>query len=391
LVPWLNRMRLNHQQIICGRIASTGSSAGNLSKQGVVLHFCTMKISRVFQGRRLSTVHTDLNGSNSSAAESVDSAGARSDAELLDAYSQTVTGVVEAVRDAVVHISVRQPGRNGQGGGSGSGFAITPDGYIVTNSHVVHGAKEMRVTLADGETYSATLAGDDPDSDLAVIRTNTPHLQHVQFGNSGRLRVGQIAVAIGNPLGFQQTVTAGVISALGRSMRARSGRLIENIIQTDAALNPGNSGGPLVNSRGEVIGVNTAMIPSAQGICFAIASNTAEFVAAWLIKDGRIRRAWLGIEGQPAPLHPRIARHLGLKQSQGVLVLRVEADSPADKAGLRDGDLIVGLNGHSVAGIDELQRLLVGPEIGRESTMVVVRHTLQLVLKVVPRETPESP
>ena len=349
-----------------------------------------MKISRVFQGRRLSTVRTDSNGANSGTAEGGDSAAARSDAELLDAYSQTVSGVVEAVRDAVVHISVRQPGRNGQGGGSGSGFAITPDGYIVTNSHVVHGAKEMRVTLADGETSSATLAGDDPDSDLAVIRVNTPHLQHVQFGNSGRLRVGQIAVAIGNPLGFQQTVTAGVISALGRTMRARSGRLIENIIQTDAALNPGNSGGPLVNSRGEVIGVNTAMIPSAQGICFAIASNTAEFVAAWLIKDGRIRRAWLGIEGQTAPLHPRIARHLGLKQSQGVLVLRVEADSPADEAGLRDGDLIVGLNGHAVGGIDELQRLLVGPEIGCESTVVVVRHTLQLVLKVVPRESPAS-
>jgi S1-C subfamily serine protease len=350
-----------------------------------------MKIARVFQGRRLNTDHTGLNGNNSGAPQGGDSAAGKSDVELLDAYSQTVTGVVEAVRDAVVHISVRQPGRNGQGGGSGSGFAITPDGYIVTNSHVVHGAREMRVTLADGETYSATLAGDDPDSDLAVIRVNTPHLQHVQFGNSGGLRVGQIAVAIGNPLGFQQTVTAGVISALGRTMRARSGRLIENIIQTDAALNPGNSGGPLVNSRGEVIGVNTAMIPSAQGICFAIASNTAEFVAAWLIKDGRIRRAWLGIEGQTAPLHPRIARHLGLKQSQGVLVLRVEAGSPAARAGLREGDLMVGLNGQAVGGIDELQRLLIGPEIGRESTVEVVRHALRLTLKVIPRESPTLP
>ena len=350
-----------------------------------------MKISRVFQGRRLNTVHTGVNGANSITAKGEDSADAKSDAELLDAYSQTVTGVVESVRDAVVHISVRQPGRNGQGDGSGSGFAITPDGYIVTNSHVVHGAREMRVTLGDGETFSATLAGDDPDTDLAVIRVNTPHLQHIQFGNSGQLRVGQIAVAIGNPLGFQQTVTAGVISALGRTMRARSGRLIENIIQTDAALNPGNSGGPLVNSRGEVIGVNTAMIPSAQGICFAIASNTAEFVAAWLIKDGRIRRAWLGIDGQTAPLHPRIARHLGIKQSQGVLVLRVQADGPAARAGLREGDLVVGLNGHKVEGIDELQRLLVGPEIGRESTVEVVRHALQLTLKVVPRETPDSP
>jgi S1-C subfamily serine protease len=350
-----------------------------------------MKIAEVFQGRRLNSAYIALSNSNSNGAEGRDAAAVKSDAELLDAYSQTVTGVVEAVRDAVVHISVRQQNRNGQGGGSGSGFAITPDGYIVTNSHVVHGAREMRVTLADGETISAILAGDDPDSDLAVIRVNTPHLQHIQFGNSAQLRVGQIAVAIGNPLGFQQTVTAGVISALGRTMRSRSGRLIENIIQTDAALNPGNSGGPLVNSRGEVIGVNTAMIPSAQGICFAIASNTAEFVAAWLIKDGRIRRAWLGIEGQTAPLHPRIARHLGLKQSQGVLVLRVDADSPAATAGLREGDLIIGLNGHAVGGIDELQRLLVGPEIGHESTVEVVRHALQLTLKVVPRETPASP
>jgi len=347
-----------------------------------------MKIPRVFQGRRVKIVQPVLDQGNSITAKGKNSVSTVNDAELLDAYSQTVTDVVENVRDAVVHISVHQAGQNGRGGGSGSGFAITPDGYVVTNSHVVHEAKELRVTLADGETFSATLAGDDPDSDLAVIRVNAPPLQHVQFGNSSRLRPGQIAVAIGNPLGFQQTVTAGVISALGRTMRAQSGRLMENIIQTDAALNPGNSGGPLVNSHGEVIGVNTAMIPSAQGICFAIASNTAEFVAAWLIKEGRIRRAWLGIQGQTAPIHPRIARHLGLKQSQGVLILHVEPDSPASGAGLREGDLVIGFKDDSVSGIDELQRLLVGSEIGRKSPLKIVRHQFQSSLEIIPREAP---
>ena len=308
-----------------------------------------------------------------------------SDETLLDVYSQTVSGVVENARDSVVNCPgekhARRGGRGQQGEGNGSGFVITPDGYIVTNSHVVHEASEMRVALADGRTYSATLAGDDPDSDLAVIRINAPDLEtYVHFGNSGRLRVGQIAVAIGSPLGFQQTVTAGVISALGRTMRAQSGRNMENIVQTDAALNPGNSGGPLLNSHGEVIGVNTAIIPSAQGICFAIASNTVEFVAAWLIKEGyRIRRAWLGIHGQTAPgPHPRIARHLGLKHPQGVLILNVEADSPAAKAGLREGDLLVGYKDQTVTSLDELQRLLVAQEIGVRSTLAIVRHTFRL-------------
>src|ERR1700733_11983551 len=288
-----------------------------------------MKIPKSFQGQRWNPVQPVLNRTFPDAVEKNDFVATDNDAQLLDAYSQTVSSVVETIRDAVVHISVRQNGRNG---GSGSGFVITPDGYLVTNSHVVHDAKEILVTLADGETFPARLVGDDPDSDLAIIPVNGPQLQHVHFGNSAKLRAGQIAVAIGNPLGFQQTVTAGVISALGRTMRSQSGRLMENIIQTDAALNPGNSGGPLVNSHGEVIGVNTAIIPSAQGICFAIASNTAEFVAAWLIKEGRIRRAWLGIHGQTAPVHPRIARHLGLKHPQGVLILKVEADGPAAKA-----------------------------------------------------------
>ncbi|HXA45814.1 MAG TPA: trypsin-like peptidase domain-containing protein [Candidatus Angelobacter sp.] len=348
-----------------------------------------MKIPEIFQGRRLAPVQFLLDGTNSVSAEPGKLGALSSDDELLDAYSRTVTGVVDNVRDAVVHINVQQPGRNGGGGGSGSGFVITPDGYIATNSHVVHDAKEIQVSLAGGETFPATLTGDDPDSDLAIIRVNAPHLQHIHFGDSNQLRPGQIAVAIGNPLGFQQTVTAGVISALGRSMRSQSGRLMENIIQTDAALNPGNSGGPLMNSRGEVIGVNTAMIPSAQGICFAIASNTAEFVAAWLIKEGRIRRAWLGIQGQTAPIHPRIARHLGLKQTQGVLILHIEPDSPASRTGLREGDLLIGFNNHSIGGIDELQRLLVGSEIGRKSELKIIRHQFQTLLEITPQEAPK--
>lgn len=318
--------------------------------------------------------------------------GSSDDGELLDAYSQTVTDVVDQSRDSVVNIRVfgrgAANGAGGHGEGGGSGFVITPDGYIVTNSHVVHGARETQVMLADGQTLAASLVGDDPDSDIAVIRINAPDLHHVQFGDSKRLRVGQIAVAIGNPFGFQQTVTTGVVSALGRSMRAQSGRMIENIIQTDAALNPGNSGGPLMNSRGEVIGVNTAIIASAQGICFAIASNTAEFVAAWLIKEGRIRRAWLGMQGQAAPIHPRIARHLGLKAGRGVLVLYVEPGSPAARSGLREGDVIVGFKNQPVSGIDDLQRLLVGFEIGVKSILEVARHSSRLELEITPREAP---
>ncbi len=349
-----------------------------------------MKIAEKFQGWRATAWLPVLDRAESVPSPDQIVLPADDDA-LLDAYSQTVSGVVENARDSVVNIRVRQAGHNGRnprGEGSGSGFIITPDGYIVTNSHVVHEAAEMRVALADGRTYPATLAGEDPDSDLAVIRINAPDLEHIQFGNSSRLRVGQIAVAIGSPLGFQQTVTAGVISALGRTMRAQSGHMMENIVQTDAALNPGNSGGPLLNSRGEVIGVNTAIIPSAQGICFAIASNTAEFVAAWLIKEGRIRRAWLGIQGQTASLHVRIARHLGLKNPQGVLILNVEPDSPAARAGLREGDLLVGFKNQTVTSLDDLQRLMVGSEIGVKSVLVIVRHRFRLELEVVPGEVP---
>lgn len=349
-----------------------------------------MKIPRVFQGLRGAESPVAGQVFNAQAGTTNQGLQPRGDDTLLDAYSRTVTEVVDQVRDSVVHINVTKSNRSGPGG-SGSGFVITPDGYIVTNSHVVREARELQVALADGDVHSASLVGDDPDSDLAVIRVNAPALPHVSFGNSGVLRAGQIAVAIGNPLGFQQTVTTGVISALGRTMRAQSGRLMENIIQTDAALNPGNSGGPLLNSRGEVIGVNTAMIPSAQGICFAIASNTAEFIAAWLIKEGRIRRAWLGIQAQTAPIHPRIARHLGLKQTQGVLILQVEPGSPAALAGLREGDLLIGFKGQPIVGIDDLHRGLVGSEIGVKSEVRVVRHQFLKLAEIQPSEAPESP
>jgi len=348
-----------------------------------------MKILKAYQGRRLTDTSAAAGSFRETARSNNEPVATSADSALLDAYSRTVTDVVENVRDAVVHINARPPGGK-SGGGSGSGFAITPDGYILTNSHVVRQAGEICVTLSDGETFTASLVGDDPDSDLAVIRVGAPPLCHVRFGDSSLLRAGQIAVAIGNPLGFEQTVTAGVISALGRTMRSQSGRLMENIIQTDAALNPGNSGGPLMNSSGQVIGVNTAMIPSAQGICFAIASNTAEFVAAWLIKDGRLRRAWLGLQAQTAPIHPRIARHLGLKQTDGVLVLAVEPGSPAARAGLVAGDLIVSFKGAAVSGMDDLQRLLVGSEIGVKSDVKVIRRQFLTAIEIVPAEAPRS-
>jgi S1-C subfamily serine protease len=315
---------------------------------------------------------------------------ALSDDGLLDDYSSTITRVVKEVSPAVVNIRVLDVGREkrpGQEtGGSGSGFIIAPDGYILTNSHVVHGAKRMEVALADGRMFGANLVGDDPETDLAVIRINASRLVHAHFGNSKSIRVGQIAVAIGSPFGFQQTVTAGIVSALGRSIRSKSGRLIDNVIQTDAALNPGNSGGPLVNSRGEIIGVNTAIILPAQGICFAIASNTAEFVSAWLIKDGIIRRSWIGVAGQNVPLHRRVVMFHRLANDQGVLVTAIEPGSPASRAGLREGDVIVAFRGEAVSGIDEFHRFLVADVIGVSSWITVIRHTEKLDLVVTPKE-----
>jgi S1-C subfamily serine protease len=313
------------------------------------------------------------------------------DDELLDSYSQTITGAVAKVGPAVVNIRVHggkhHGNRRGQeAGGSGSGFVIAPDGFILTNSHVVHGAARMEVTLADGRVFPAGLIGDDPETDLAVIRINAPQLVHAQFGDSRSIRVGQIAIAIGSPFGFQQTVTAGVVSALGRTMRSQSGRLIDNVIQTDAALNPGNSGGPLVNSRGEIIGVNTAIILPAQGICFAIASNTAEFVTAWLIKEGLIRRSWIGVAGQNVPIRRRVVVFHRLAVDQGVLVSGTEPGSPAARAGLREGDVIVAFAGEPVDSIDELHRHLVAGVIGVPSPLTVIRLTEKLELTVTPQE-----
>ncbi len=313
-----------------------------------------------------------------------------SDYSLLDEYSRAVVSAVERVAPAVANIEIQQRSKNRPRdiGGSGSGFVIAPDGFILTNSHVVHSATRIVVNLSDGRDYPAQLIGDDPETDLAVIRIDAPHLAHVRLADSESLRVGQVAIAIGNPLGFQASVTAGVISALGRSMYSQSGRLIDNIIQTDAALNPGNSGGPLVNSAGEVIGVNTAMIRPAQGICFAIASNTAKLVAGWLIRDGRIRRSYIGVAGQNVPLHRRVIRFYNLPLETGVLVVSVEKDSPARSAGLREGDIIVGFNDRPIGTIHDLHKMLVSEQIGIPAKLVVIRHTEKLELSILPAESP---
>ncbi len=304
---------------------------------------------------------------------------------LLDAYSRAVVDAVQRVGPAVVHIQVRQDrGR----GGSGSGFIFTPDGFILTNSHVVHGASQLMVSTASGERFPAELVGDDPDTDLAVIRGGH-ELTSVSLGSSRRLVVGQLVIAIGNPLGFQHTVTAGVVSALGRSMRSRSGRLIDGVIQTDAALNPGNSGGPLVDSQGQVVGVNTATIMGAQGICFAIGADTAEFVASRLIRDGRIRRSYIGVTGQGVALHRRLVRYYDLPSDSGLLVLEVVQGSPAQYAGLRERDVLISFAGKAIAGVDDLHRMLTGERSGIACEVGVVRGTDLLTLTVTPQSRTE--
>src|SRR5689334_16186176 len=317
---------------------------------------------------------------------------AYNDAELLDAYSRAVVTAAEKVSPSVVKIDVTQrvASRRGEreAHGGGSGFIFTPDGLILTNSHVVHGATRIEVSLNDGRQLLASTIGDDPATDLAVIRIEGPGLVPAPLGDSQQLRVGQLVIAIGNPFGFQYTVTAGVVSALGRSLRSYSGRLIDDVIQTDASLNPGNSGGPLVTSDGRVIGVNTAMIPMAQGLCFAIGINTAKFVASRLLRDGRIRRSYIGVEAQSTPLHRRLVRFYDLPQESGVVVVSVEASSPAQKAGLREGDVIVSFDGKPVAGVDDLHRLLTDARVGISSSLTVLRYTEKLVLNVVPEETP---
>jgi S1-C subfamily serine protease len=305
--------------------------------------------------------------------------------EALDAYSRVVTHVAETVSPSVVRIMVEKHDRRGnEGGGSGSGFVFTPDGFVLTNSHVVHGAEAIRVLLLDGGDFPATLVGEDPDTDLALLRVDAPVMQAVRLGDSHKVRVGQLVVAIGNPYGFQYTLTAGVVSALGRSLRSQSGRLIDDVIQTDAALNPGNSGGPLVNARGEVVGVNTATILPAQGLCFAISINTAKYIAGRLIRTGEIRRSYIGVQAQTAPINRTIARHHDLHNATGALVLGTEPASPARRTGLREGDVIVSLAGETVEGVDVLHRLLTEETIGVEMRMTALRGKKKMYLRVTP-------
>jgi len=302
------------------------------------------------------------------------------DDELLDAYSRAVVSAVDVVGPAVVHI---QAGRGG-----GSGVVFTPDGLLLTNDHVIDNGGPLKVVFADGETLAADLVGRDPDTDLAVLRVSgNGSLPWITLADSRALRVGQIAIAIGSPFGFQHSVSAGIVSALGRSLRARSGRLMDDIIQTDAALNPGNSGGPLVSTRGDVIGINTAMIPVAQGLCFAIPSNTAIHVASKLIRDGRVRRGRIGVAGQSVRVPKAVARQQQLDTPSGVAVASVEPASPAAKAGLREGDVIVAYAGTAVTAVDDLQRVLTGEQVGVPAAITILRDWQRRDMMVTPVES----
>jgi S1-C subfamily serine protease len=308
------------------------------------------------------------------------------DAGLLDAYSRAVIEVVESVSPAVVRLDVR-PAEASRQGGSGSGVIVSPDGLILTNSHVVGGASRIHATTADGQRLTAHVVGDDPDTDLALARINeSVTLPCAPLGDSRQLKRGQLVIAIGNPLGFESTVTAGVVSALGRSLRASSGRLIDDLIQTDAALNPGNSGGPLVSSHGEVVGINTAIIAGAQGICFAIAANTAKFVLGELVRHGRVRRGYIGISAAQTRL-PRRLRHVaGVAQDSAVVVAGIEPSSPADRAGLAVGDVLLSLGGQPVTGADDLVRILTSDRIGRSLDVEVLREGVRRRVLLTPGE-----
>lgn len=307
--------------------------------------------------------------------------------EILDAYSRAVIGAVHTAGPAVVHIKTTGPDASAEhNGGSGSGFIFTPDGFIITNSHVVHNAAAITATLPDGDGYPADIIGDDPHTDIAVLRIHARVLPYAPLGDSRALTPGQLVIAIGNPYGFQNTVTAGVISALGRGLRSISGRLMDNIIQTDAALNPGNSGGPLVNARGDVIGVNTAVIMQAQGICFAIPSATAEYVAMHLMRDGRIRRGYIGLGGQDVPLPRKVIRFFGLKQETGIHVIAVEKHTPADRAGLREGDILIGIDDKPLPDVDTLHRLLTESSIDVPVKAVFLRGTEMMQRTMIPGE-----
>ncbi|MCG8607756.1 trypsin-like peptidase domain-containing protein [bacterium] len=317
-----------------------------------------------------------------------------SDRDLLDAYSRAVISASEKVSPAVVHIKVqhkrgtRRRGRpsRSEPSGSGSGFIISPEGFIVTNSHVVSGATKIAIDLPDSRSFDAELVGNDPATDLAVVRIYADQLQYLTLGDSSKLRVGQLVIAIGNPYGFEYTVTAGVVSALGRTLRSSTGRLIDNVIQTDAALNPGNSGGPLVNAIGEVVGINTAIILPAQGICFAVASSTARYIVSKLMTEGHVRRGYIGVAGQVINLPLRVVNYNRLSTKSGVQVQHVEPDGPAHNVELRNGDIIIGFQGRPVTSIDELQRLLDENTIGKRSKMTILRKGIKKGIQVIPGE-----
>ncbi len=318
------------------------------------------------------------------------------DGPLLDAYSRAVASAVELVAPAVVHLQARQRGRKDPEIaseapiGAGSGVIFTPDGFVLTNSHVVHGAAAVEATLTDGRSFPAYLVGEDPDSDLAVLRLHADGLAHAELGDSAAIRVGQLVIAIGNPFGFQCSVTAGVVSALGRSLRSGTGRLIDDIVQTDAALNPGNSGGPLVTARGRIIGINTAIIRPAQGLCFAIASNTARFVVAELLRHGKVRRSYIGVGAQTVALPRRVARFHDLRAESAARVMSIAPDSPAARAGLQIGDTIDEFDGTPVTGIDALHRLMTASRAGTPTEAKILRLTRKLRAPITPEGRPEA-
>jgi S1-C subfamily serine protease len=335
--------------------------------------------------RNFRLVHTS--GSDGRADDRGPARPAPEDAPLFDAYSKAVVDVVDTVGPAVVRVATMPDRARRLPGGTGSGVIISPDGLVLTNSHVVQSANSVRIALSDGRIIESRVVGDDPHSELALLRAvDSGALPFANLGNSKALKRGQLVVAIGNPLGFESTVTAGVVSALGRSLRASTGRLIDDVIQTDAALNPGNSGGPLVSSLGEVIGINTAMIAGAQGICFAVASNTASHVVSEIIRHGRVRRAYIGIAASTIPLQRRLGRTFGLNQSQGVAISDVTSGGPADRGGLKAGDIIIALERETVTGADDLLRMLSADRIGVSTSVTVLSGTEMRTVTVTPIE-----